>query len=231
MMLTIVGLAATEPGPSSQLLLLGWDRSSWQITFSVHWIVGVAALCIILIAIAWKWFSKGYSLKHFEIDQAEIGIGNSKFSFRPNLTDRQVAYAIWVELSTRKIGLPIDLRHDVIVEIYDSWYNFFSVTRDLIKSIPVAQVKRSGTQAIVKLSIEVLNEGLRPHLTEWQARFRAWYDRELKRYATAEGKTILDPQQIQEQFPRFKDLQDDLHRVNNALIRYRSKMRELIMRD
>jgi hypothetical protein len=142
-----------------------------------------------------------------------------------------VAYAIWVELSTRKIGLPIDLKHDVITEIYDSWYNFFSVTRDLIKSIPVVQVKRAGTQAIIKLSIEVLNEGLRPHLTEWQARFRAWYDREIKRYGAAEGKEVLDPQQIQEQFPKFKDLQADLQRVNNALIKYRKKMRELVIKD
>ena len=179
----------------------------------------------------WQWVTRGYSLKYFEIDQAEIGIGKSKFSFRPNLTDRQVAYAIWVELSTRKIGLPIDLKHDVITEVYDSWYNFFSVTRNLIKSVPVAQIKRKGTQAIIRLSIEVLNEGLRPHLTEWQARFRAWYERELKRYEEAKGKEVLDPQQIQEQFPKFDELQIDLQRVNKALIRYRAKMRELVMKE
>lgn len=27
---------------------------------------------------------------------------------RPNLDDQQIAYAIWIELSTREIGLPID---------------------------------------------------------------------------------------------------------------------------
>jgi hypothetical protein len=230
-MMMVAGQSATESGPSTQLLLLGWDQSSWEITFSAHWLVGATILALILIAIAWKWMFKGYSLKRFEIDQAEIGIGNSKFSFRPNLTDRQVAYAIWVELSTRKIGLPIDLKHDVIVEIYDSWYNFFSVTRDLIKSIPVIQLKHSGTQAIVKLSIEVLNEGLRPHLTEWQARFRAWYVREVKRYEAAEGTQVLDPQQIQEKFPKFTELQTDLQRVNDALIKYRRKMRELVMKE
>jgi hypothetical protein len=223
--------SAAAPNSPIQLLLIAWDRSNWELTFSTHWLLATAFLIVVILAALWKWIAKGYSLKHFEIDQAEIGIGKSKFSFRPNLTDRQVAYAIWVELSTRKIGLPIDLKHDVITEIYDSWYNFFSVTRDLIKSIPVVQVKRAGTQAIIKLSIEVLNEGLRPHLTEWQARFRAWYDREIKRYEAAEGKEVLDPQQIQEQFPKFKDLQADLQRVNNALIKYRKKMRELVIKD
>ncbi len=60
-----------------------------------------------------------------EIDEAEIGIEPGKIKLRPNFTDRQVAYQIWVELSTRKIGLEIDLAHDVISEVYDSWHKFF----------------------------------------------------------------------------------------------------------
>lgn len=222
---------ATQTGPPAQLLLLAWDSTSWQLTFSVHWFIIVVLLAFAALVTTWKFLFKGYSFRNFEIDQAEIGIGQSKFSFRPNLTDKQVAYAIWVELSTRKIGLPIDLKHDVITEVYDSCYNFFSVTRDLIKTVPVGQIKRAGTRAIIRLSIEVLNEGLRPHLTEWQARFRAWYARELKRYEVAEGGDVLDPQQIQERSPKFKELETDLQRVNNALIKYREKMRELIMKD
>jgi hypothetical protein len=158
-------------------------------------------------------------------------VGNSKFRFKPNLIDRQVAYAIWVELSTRKIGLGIDFEHDVIAEVDDSWDHFFTVTRELVKDIPVARVKRDSTQAIIKLSIEVLNEGLRPHLTQWQARFRRWYDRELKRYDESEGAGMIDPQQIQRSFPRYDELTNDMQRVNQALIRYRAKMRELVLRD
>jgi hypothetical protein len=221
----------TPPTALVELLSLGWDSSKWQIEFSMSWILVAVLVAAALVVIAVKLWFGGFSFKYFEIDQTEIGIGKSKLSFRPNLTDKQVAYAIWVELSTRKIGLPIDLKHDVISEIYDSWYNFFSVTRELIKSVPVIRVRREGTQAIIKLSIEVLNEGLRPHLTEWQARFRTWYERELKRYEQAQGKEILDPQQIQEQFPKFKELETDLLRVNASLMRYREKMRELVMKD
>lgn len=189
-------------------------------------------LALVAAALAiWRWWAGGIAFRSFEIDQAEIGVGSNKFRFKPNLTDRQVAYAIWVELSTRKIGLPIDFEHDVIAEIYDSWFNFFSVTRDLVKGIPVNQVKRDSTQAIIKLSIEVLNEGLRPHLTRWQARFRHWYEREVNKYDKGEAGGVIDPQQIQAKFPQYAELKDDMDRVNQALIRYRRKMHELVLKD
>ena len=153
------------------LFSLSWDQQALSFSLFVSvWITGLAiAVAALLIIVRLK--KGGLLSRNFEIDQAEIGVGTSKFRFKPNIADRQVAYAIWVELSTRKIGLPIDLNHDVVVEIYDSWYNFFSVTRELIKSVPVTRVKKSSTQAIISLSVEVLNEGLRPHLTQWQRDF------------------------------------------------------------
>jgi hypothetical protein len=153
-----------------------------------------------------------------------MGIGSHKISFKPNIRDQEIAYKIWVELSTRKIGLPIDLEHDVISEIYDSWFNFFSITRELIKDIPVSKVKNQSTRKIITLSISVLNEGLRPHLTTWQARFRRWYDRQLTN-ATDDA----DPQAIQEKYPKFSELKTDLLAVNKRLIKYREKMREVVM--
>lgn len=214
-----------------QLLSISWNWETFSFSSNVNGWLALAFALIILLLFFWRVSRRGVSFRSFEIDQAEIGVGTHRFRFKPNLTDRQVAYAIWVELSTRKIGLPIDLSHDVIVEVYDSWYNFFSVTRDLVKSVPVSQVKKQSTQAIIKLSIEVLNEGLRPHLTKWQARFRRWYERELKRYDNLEGDAVLDPQQIQATFPQFDELKTDLERVNTALIKYRAKMRELVLTD
>lgn len=213
------------------LIAVSWNRMTGVLEISANaWLLATLGGVFFLLLII-RWLSGGFSFTNFEIDQAEIGVGQNKFRFKPNITDRQVAYAIWVELSTRKIGLPIDLDHDVVAEIYDSWYNFFSVTRELIKSVPVNQVKRASTQAIIKLSIEVLNEGLRPHLTRWQARFRSWYNRELKRYEGDSGIAVLDPQQIQATFPQYQELKQDLERVNDALIRYRKKMRELVLSD
>ncbi|KEQ55318.1 hypothetical protein BV95_00481 [Sphingobium chlorophenolicum] len=186
---------------------------------------------IIVALIGWRIFAGGFAFKNFEIDQADFGIGDQKFTFKPNMTDKQVAYAIWVELSTRKIGLPIDFENDVISEVYDSWFGFFTVTRELVKGIPAQKVRRDSTQKIIRLSIEVLNEGLRPHLTRWQARFRHWYDRELRRYDEENGEEILDPQLIQAKFPKFEELKADMERVNGALIKYRARMHNLVLKD
>lgn len=187
------------------------------------WVTGVA-LFVVMILIVWQlWQYRGY-FKSFEVDQAEIGIGQQKFKLAPNETDRQIAYKIWVELSTRKIGLKIDLEHDVVEEVYDSWHTFFGVTRELIKDVPVRKFRRPATEKIVGMSIEVLNEGLRPHLTQWQARFRRWYERQAKH----EDFALKTPQEIQQEFPAFRELSEDLLAVNKKLMAYRAKMRQLI---
>lgn len=212
-----------ETEKTTELISLALNKDhSFLLTVS-PWAVGIIILlCVVFVLIKWlfgKWHGPS-----FEIDQAEMGLGTGKITFKPNLKDQQIAYAIWVELSTRKIGLPIDLDHDVIVEIYDSWFNFFSVTRDLIKDIPINKVKGASTQKIIKLSIGVLNDGLRPHLTSWQARFRYWYEKEI-----AKSGEDIDPQAIQARYSKFEELKTDLLTVNNRLIKYRDKMRELVM--
>lgn len=181
------------------------------------------ALLIVLLAYKHFW-GGGLSFRTFEIDEAEIGLGNQKLKLKPNLVDKQIAYKIWVELSTRKIGLPIDLEHDVVTEVYDSWYTFFAVTRELIKEVPVAMFRREDTAKIIRLSIDILNDGIRPHLTTWQAKYRRWYDAELE----DEQNKSLSPQEIQVKYPEYERLKGDLIKVNTSLIRYREVMRRLI---
>lgn len=185
-------------------------------------LLGVALLIAIL---AYKHFlGGGLSFRTFEIDEAEIGLGNQKLKLKPNLVDKQIAYKIWVELSTRKIGLPIDLEHDVVTEVYDSWYTFFAVTRELIKEVPVAMFKREDTAKIIRLSIDILNDGIRPHLTTWQAKYRRWYDAQL---VEPQNKN-LSPQEIQVKYPEYKRLEADIMKVNASLMKYRGVMHRLI---
>lgn len=199
-------------------------RNDWTLNVQLSAIhLVVIGIVILAIALVWRYWSYR-RFTDFEIDSAELGIGDAKLSFRPNTTDRQIAYSIWVELSTRKIGLPIDLDHDVISEIYDSWYSFFGVTRELIKSIPVSKVRGDSTGKIIRLSIEVLNEGLRPHLTQWQARYRRWYEHQIK------NDFEKSPQDIQKEFPQYDELCTDLLTINNRLIKYREKMNDLVIR-
>ena len=185
------------------------------------WFIIISALLLLL------WFllrlKKWKAFKSIEIDAVELGIGNQKVTLKRDITDRQIAYKLWVELSTRKIGVAIDLEHDVIVELYNSWYRFFGTARDLIKEIPASKLKRAHTRDIAELAIKVLNAGVRPHLTRWQARFRRWYDHEAK------NNPDLMPQDIQKNYPHYEELTADMMVVNRQLIVYRNKMYELAM--
>lgn len=219
---------ARPPGAAKVYSLLGIEFDPAKPAVEAHlnpWVAGVLIAAAIAYVLARRGWRRG--LKSFEIEKAELGIGAGKITLRPNEADRQVAYQIWVELSTRKIGLPIDLQNDVVAEIYDSWHQFFTVTRELIKSVPVSRAADDSTRKIINLSIEVLNEGLRPHLTLWQARFRTWYDQHLK----ASAGTYVEPQDLQAKFPRFQDLSTDLMNVNQNLIAYRAAMRRIVYDD
>lgn len=212
-----------QPVPTPVTDLFSFSiAKDWSVSFHLS-PVPIIVLAVLILGI-WaitKLFASR-RLTDFEIDSAELGIGDTKVSFKPNDTDRQIAYSIWVELSTRKIGLPINVDDDVIAEIYDSWYAFFGITRELIKDVPVSKVRNDSTGKIIKLSIEVLNEGLRPHLTKWQARFRHWYENQMDKRDDA------SPQDLQKNFPEYEALCSDLLKVNNRLIKYRTKLDELV---
>lgn len=167
-----------------------------------------------------------WKVKKYEIDEAVIGIGNQKVKIRPNYQDIQIAYKLWVELGTRKIGLEIDLDNDVISEIYDSWYEFFRLTRELIKDIPVSKIRKDeSTKELVRIAIEVLNEGIRPHLTRWQARFRKWY----KAAIEADENKGLSPQDIQKNYPDYAKLTKEMLEVNKRIMEYRKILKQLAM--
>jgi hypothetical protein len=216
--------AQASPPKPGNLIELTLDDS---LNFQFHadsLVVGGLGLLITALLVSRLFGVPRRFWKTFEINEAEFGLGDQKIKLSPNVTDQQIAYKIWVELSTRKIGIPIDTANDVISEIYDSWFNFFSVTRELIKDVPVQKFRRKDTEQIVRLSIEVLNQGIRPHLTQWQARFRRWYENQLKQDANVD----VHPQDIQKKFPQFPELERDLLDVNQRLINYRQKMYEII---
>lgn len=198
--------------------------SDFRLTLEISpWVFGLVIGALVAVLIV-RWLLSRAGMADYEIDEAEFGIGDQKIKLRPNIVDKQIAYKIWVELSTRKIGLPIELDNDVISEVYESWFSFFSVTRELIKDVPVSKFQRKETEMIIRLSIDVLNHGLRPHLTKWQARYRRWYERELN----ASDNHDVEPQALQKKYPRYDELSTDLLAVNKRLMGYRSKMYRII---
>ncbi|MBL8024811.1 MAG: hypothetical protein JNL74_00275 [Fibrobacteres bacterium] len=137
-----------------------------------------------------------------------------------------IAHRIYIELVTRKAALEIDPEHDMIVEIYDSWYKLFGIIRDEIKEVPGRYLLNIATTSqLTKLTIDILNKGLRPHLTEYQAEFRKWYSEELKK------DNASAPQLTQRQYPRYKELIADMVKVNAVLKSYAEQLREIFSND
>lgn len=175
----------------------------------------ISALVVVVGILFWRRRSK-CDAQDWSIVESEISLGNiGKVKIKPSYDDIQVAHEAWVELATRKAGLPFDEEHDVIVEIYNSWYELFREMRSLTKQIPAEKIRDSEyTRELVRLLVDALNMGLRPHLTKWQAKFRRWYSHELEK---DKDKT---PQQIQKMYPEYRALVDDLREVNKQLISY-----------
>lgn len=161
------------------------------------------------------------SLRRFDVVKADLSLGNiGKVELRPNHDVVHLAHSVWVELVTRKAAIPFDTDNDVIAEVYNSWYELFREIRQLIRASPI---RNKDAEGAIALTVDVLNKGLRPHLTRWQARFRRWYSKALESHENE----ALSPQEIQRQYPQYDDLVADLQKVSEGLAEYAKLLRRI----
>lgn len=177
----------------------------------------------VLIAAALVVCFRFFRGKSIEIDISEVNIGVTKFSVKKGSEVQQVAYRVWVEMCTRKVALPFHEADDTIVEVYNSWYEFFKITREELKKIPASKLNENGTRELSSAMVEVLNLILRPHLTKWQASFRRWYEAECAK-ETSKG---LPPQAIQQGYPNYVELVDDITKISERLIKYKEAIEKV----
>jgi len=139
--------------------------------------------------------------------------------------DRQtamLAHEAYVELITRKAALEFEEDDDVLTEIYDSWYALFGEIRRLARQIDADEIATNADlRRLHDLLIAVLNQGLRPHLTRWQAKFRRWYATQ------SEERPVASPQDIQRAYPEYEDLVASLRDANGLLIELASELKRL----
>lgn len=201
--------------------IINIEIQEWTtVLFKFNWLAIVIILALIwILSFLMKKCLNHINKKCITVDEMSLGIGNSSVKFSYSKKDQEIAYKIWVELSTRKIGLPYDKKNDVIKEVYDSWYKFFGITRELLEDIPATRITYAGD--LIKLTERVLNIGLRPHLTKWQAKYRRWYEKELKR--DREGT----PQDIQKRYSEYDILVKELIETNEKMIEYKKLMKKI----
>lgn len=208
--------------------LIRFEFNYPNFTLNIHFLIIIISIAILIIFFTpvKNIFNRinFFNNHDVEINGADIGIGNNIIRFKPNEKDKEIAYKLWVELSTRKLGIPLNMKNDVIYEVYNSWYEFFKITRISLKEFPVSKLKNDNSNEIINISIDVLNGELRSHLTKWQAKYRRWYELELCKKENKE----LSPQEIQRKFPEYNELVADLKKVNKWLINYTDLLYEIV---
>lgn len=212
---------AAETASWTDLSLLEWHAWGFEIRVGLLWILLLIAAGVGL-KLGWPFLRRYWRGVRFK--GVKLSFKGPEVEICPDHEIRRVAYQAWVEIQTRKAGLLFDDEHDVIAEIYDSWYQLFGVLRALSKTIP-AECYASDDDAckLVNVLLESLNDGLRPHLTRWQARFRRWYAAAIAKDEAA----ARPPQEVQREFPQYSDLVADLKAVNKRFVDFAGALHRL----
>ena len=199
------------------------ELNDWcNITINMNYILValLVIICLVLIPLIINWIRNKNNFKYFsmKISEINLGIGNGSILIKVDRQVQELAFRIWTEMATRKIGIKIDTENDIIDEVYNSWYTFFSIVRDSLKELNGHNLNTS--KELIDLSLRVLNEGMRPHLTKWQGKFRKWY-RITSEKEACENKT---PQEIQSMFPEYKELIEDMVSTNLKMIQFKEEL-------
>jgi len=178
------------------------------------------AICFLIIGYLLCLLRKSKLFLH----EIEIQVFGFKLNIKPNVQDIQVAYKLWVELSTRKLGLPIDKDLDLILDLHRSFYTFFQIARKILSEIPATKASNKNTQQIIRIILIILNDKIRKYLTKWHADYRQWYKRESKQLY----KQNLSPAEFQRKYPKYDELMRDLLKLNEEVIDLKKALAKII---
>lgn len=188
---------------------------SASLTFVDGILFTLVLIAVIAFAVLLFKRRRGYGVRSISIS---LPFGLGSITYETTQEDRIVAWKLYTQLRTRKAALIFDKKHDVIADVYDSLYEIFPTTRDLLTNLPLSEIERDPS--IADLVFRVQNDGIRPHLTKWQAHFRKWWDVAVE---NPEYKD-LSPQEIQRKYPKYQDLVCELETMNLELNKYAEEL-------
>ena len=115
-------------------------------------VVTVNIILLLLIVVLFCFLSK-FMFKNYFIDEVNLGIGDNIIRLKVDKSLKLIAYKILIELSTRVIAYPFN-DSDIIIEVYNSWYEAFKTIRLLLKEI---SIEKKNAKKLSELTIELLN--------------------------------------------------------------------------
>ncbi len=138
-------------------------------------------------------------------------IGSAKW--QPDPTERNAAWELYIELVTRIAVQPLDPNAGLVREALNSLYSLFGSTRDILR----AAGPRVGAskQSVGGIAIAVLNNGLRPFLSEWHPLLLDWESKRPPNVSAAEHEKGWPHEPAARQ--KLNELRNDLTAYAHAL--------------
>lgn len=137
-----------------------------------------------------------------------LNIGIVKLSAELSDEDRQCAWELYTELSTRVAvtGKPTDpdctnFDGELYIESLESLYAFFQEARRIMRRFPVGKLSITHKDHLGAMVSRAMANVLRPFLEKWQVDYRHWWEHQ--------SNPRLTPIERQSQYPRLKDLLAD----------------------
>lgn len=207
--------------------LLNVSSTSQFIDVQISWNVIIGTLTLLLFFLLFLQLRSKYPLfpRGVELKSLSLNIAGSSihYDIKRNYQNLEIAHRIYVELITRKAAIPFDDEFDIIHEVYESWYALFKAIRNEIKGLSGETLySQKDSETIVKMASDILNQGLRPHLTKYQGKYRKWYEEQI---VDSKGQS---PQEIQKKYREYSEMVEDIKRVNGYLIQYKEQLESFI---
>lgn len=211
-------------------MLVAYDSAKAVIHIKIDLLLIVSIILFIILAFLAVRGGDLLGMAQLEVASIKLSIRGVvpifEWTIKSNEVTSSIAHRIYVELMTRKAALEFNPEQDVIEEVYSSWYELFKILRNELKEVPGKYLKndKSSTSALAELTIEIMNSGLRPHLTKYQADFLKWYkiekDKDINR--------LLSPQEVQKKYPKYGELVEDMKNANRILYEYALTIEQIV---
>ena len=103
-----------------------------------------------------------------------FGLGGVEQTWEPNDDERRAAWELYVELVTRIATEPLEIGAGLQREALTSLYSLFPTTREILRRYGpgIAQGKGDDQTSFGQLAVTILNNALRPLLSEWHPRLQ-----------------------------------------------------------
>ncbi|CAB1063132.1 hypothetical protein D1BOALGB6SA_7915 [Olavius sp. associated proteobacterium Delta 1] len=123
---------------------------------------------------------------------------------------KNVAWALYVELATRVAGVELKPGMGSAREALNSLYSLFETTRSVLRQQGPGAA--DGPESVGPIAIDVLNRGLRPFLTKWHtllSAFEAGKTEEQRSRFEGDGAVVVEESRWAERDVFYRELEEN----------------------